>query len=350
VLYVGYPCNIRCKFCYYTFSPSKKWRSIKDTKADAKLFRDRFDQDRVDITGGEPTIYPSIYELVSYCRQIGLRPSLITNTQILKSKEVVQKFADHGLFDFLCSVHAIGEKYNDITQTGKDGWGNLVKAVDNLNHQGIPWRANCTLNRHVLSQLKDIAKFVFEHEGRVINFISFNPFYNWEQRGAVDFQARHTEIRPYLIEALDYCNKVGLEANVRYMPFCMLRGHEEKCYNFQQISYDSHEWNYNTWSFTERGLFDKKTRWLWRLTAGLSMKWVGKVIGEETVLRLWAKKNKAMLYKKGEACGKCGPGKICDHFTKQYADKYGFDEAEPYADIKTNDPVHFISNQEKVVD
>ncbi|MBL7076638.1 MAG: radical SAM protein [Kiritimatiellae bacterium] len=349
VLYVGYPCNIRCKFCYYTFAPDKRWRPIEETKHDANLFRKKYGHERVDITGGEPTIYPNIFDLSRHCSEIGLRPSLITNTQVLADEDTAQKFADSGVYDFLCSLHALGDLYNEITQT-QNGWGKLEKAVGNLNRLGIPWRVNCTLNRHILSQLEDIAKYAAENGARVINFISFNPFYEWEEKGGADFQARHSEIMPSLTKALEYCDRVNLEANVRYLPFCMMRGHEEKCYNFQQVPYDSHEWNYTTWSFAERGLFDRKTRWIWQGVAGNAMRWLGKTLGEETTSRWWAGRNKRNLYEKGAPCNKCRIEKICDCFTKQYATRYGFDEARPYDGVRITDPVHFISKQEKVID
>ena len=40
----------------------------------------------------------------------------------------------------------------------------------------------------------------------------------------IDFQARHSEIAPYLIEALEICDRVGYEVNVRYFPLCMMNG------------------------------------------------------------------------------------------------------------------------------
>jgi MoaA/NifB/PqqE/SkfB family radical SAM enzyme len=349
VLYLGYPCNIRCRFCYYTYAPTKRWRTLEEVKEDARIFRHRYGQDRVDITGGEPTVFPDIFPLVAYCRDIGLRPTIITNTQKLADPAVVSRYVDHGLFDFLCSVHAIGSVYDDITQA-RDGWSRLEKAIENLNDAGVPWRANCTLTRPVIPQLEEVARFVDSRHGRVLNFISFNPFYEWEEKGAGDFQARHSEIRPHLVRALEHCDRVGLEANVRYMPFCMMKGHEEKCYNFQQLSYDSHEWSYATWVFSERGLFDPKTRWLWRVAAGNGIRWLGRALGEERAFRLWALKNRRSLYRQGDPCAECGLRRICDRFTKQYADRYGFEEADPYLDLDVSDPLHFITRQEKVVD
>ena len=233
VLYVGFPCNVKCKFCYYSYNESKEWHSLDECKRDAYLFRKKYGNRFVDITGGEPTIYPYIDELITFCNEIDLKPTLITNVQALAKEDRVKKFKDRGIYDFLCSVHALENTYNDIIQS-KHGWKNLTEGIENINKHAIPWRANCTMTRLNMGQLKSIAQWVKDRNGRIINFINFNPFEEWKSKMDIDFQARHSEIGPLLMEALQHCDRIGLEANVRYFPFCHMKGHEEKCINFQQ--------------------------------------------------------------------------------------------------------------------
>lgn len=351
VLYVGYPCNLKCQFCYYAHNPERRWRTLEATCRDATTFRRRYGHDRVDITGGEPSVYPHILGLIAHCAEIGLRPSLITNTQVLADRDVAQRFKDHGIYDFLCSVHAIGDQYNEIV-CRKSGWSRVEQAIDNLNALEIPWRANCTLTRNVVPQLEDVVAFTAERGCRVLNFISFNSFYEWEHSTdpMVKFQARHSEIRDALHAALAACDRYGLEANVRYMPLCFLKGHEEKGYNFPQMPYDSHEWGFDTWCFSERGLFSRRTRLFWEYGVGTALRCAGCVLGRARVTRLWAEKNRRALYRKGEVCKRCSVAGICDGLTRQYAGRFGFDELEPFDGPRVTDPLHFISRQDKLVD
>ena len=92
VLYVGYPCNLRCVFCYYAYTTNKEWYSLEECKHDASLYRTEYGNEWVDITGGEPTIYPHIFELLGHCREIDLKPTLITNTLVLADEDKVKKF------------------------------------------------------------------------------------------------------------------------------------------------------------------------------------------------------------------------------------------------------------------
>ena len=48
-------------------------------------------------------------ELVRYCKEIGLHPTLITNGLVLAKKEKLQEFKDAGVRDFLVSLHGIAD-------------------------------------------------------------------------------------------------------------------------------------------------------------------------------------------------------------------------------------------------
>lgn len=339
VLYVGYPCNIKCVFCYYAYTPSKEWHTLEECTNDATLYRKKYGNEWVDITGGEPTIYPHIFELLDHCRKIDLRPSLITNTISLADADKVKKFQDHGVYDFLCSVHALTENYDMVTAR-KGAWKKLEQAVTNFGKVGMRWRTNCTMTSLNMRQLKRIAEFSFLNGSRAINFISYNPFYEWAQKMDIDFQARHSEIAPHLMEALDYCRKVGLEANVRYFPLCMMKGFEESAYNYPQLSYDPHEWDYCSW-------FSDKTR---NPASKLAKHYVDMADDEEKLHLYLAAITKFVGFDCNKTCRHCAAGAICDGFANQYARRFGISEMEPYTGSLITDPTHFIVNQKKIVD
>ncbi|KJU85157.1 Radical SAM domain-containing protein [Candidatus Magnetobacterium bavaricum] len=339
VLYVGYLCNVRCVFCYYAYTPAKDWHSLQECKKDAHQYRTVYGNECVDITGGEPTVYPHIFELLDYCKEIELTPTLITNMQALAKKEKALKFKEYGVYDFLCSIHALGDTYDDLTKV-KGSWKNVMTALENLHAIDMKWRANCTMtavNRH---QLRTIAELVYDAGGRVINFINYNPFGEWSTKMDIDFQSRHFEITPYLKEALDYCDSVGLEANVRYLPFCIMKGHENKCYNYPQLSYDIHEWDYCSWFCVD--------------TRNISYhvpKYIRSIFKSEDEYHLYiANKVKRDGFCQSDRCMFCSVGFICDGFTNQYASRFGTDEMQPYQGKIITDPAWFIRNQDKVVD
>jgi MoaA/NifB/PqqE/SkfB family radical SAM enzyme len=339
VLYVGFRCNIKCIFCYYAFNGDNKWKALGECKREATIYKSKYSNNCVDITGGEPTIYPEIDSLISHCGSIGLRPSVITNGIALGSRTKLNKLLDAGTHDFLISVHAIGDTYNEMT-CNNSGWEKLSTAIGLLNKTGTRWRANCTITNKNCNQLHEVARLVVENGALAINFISYNPFYEWEEKLAIDFQGKHSDISRHLLEALDYCDSQGIEANVRYMPYCQLKGHEEKCYNYQQLSYDSHEWDFCSW-FSEDvdNPSSKMPDYLRQLAES-----------EEQLHQFYADKTRQMSYKKGDKCATCSLFSVCDGFTNQYRRKFGTGEAAPYDGPAITDPLHFIRRQEKIID
>jgi hypothetical protein len=96
--------------------------------------------------------------------------------------------------------------------------------------------------RDNLTQLEAIARLAGEKGARVVNFLTFNPYFEWARDIEIDFQARHSEIAPYLARAIDTCTELGVEANVRYLPPCQLPGREAHVFTGFQLPYDTHEY------------------------------------------------------------------------------------------------------------
>jgi MoaA/NifB/PqqE/SkfB family radical SAM enzyme len=339
VLYVGQQCNARCVFCYYAFADDRRWGDLDELKTVAGQYRDEFDNTAVDLTGGEPTVYPGVLDLALHCSSIGLRPSIITNGLALADAGRLARLAEAGVYDFLVSVHALGDTYSELTGV-PNGWRRLDAALDNLQAGGYRWRLNCTMTVANLAQLPDIARLAVGRGARVVNFISYNPFYEWGTKTDIDFQARHSDIAPSLSEALDVCAAGGLEANVRYLPFCQMKGHEANCYNYGQLSYDPREWDMCSW-FSERA----------GNPASRMPAYVKTLVRSEAERHaFYVSRTRAISYTRGEACGHCALGPICDGLTNQYARRFGTAELAPYGGSVVTDPTRFIAEQEKVVD
>jgi|GEM_PF-1105668 len=248
-LWLGQTCNLRCKFCYYSSKikdithPEHAFMSIDKAKQICKTLVDVYKNNAVDIEGGEPTIYGDIHELIRYCNEIGLKPTLITNALVLHKIEYCKKFKEAGIADFLVSIHSLGKAYDEIV--GVDGASELqMKAIDNINATGIPFRINTVLSNEALPQLMDIARLAVEKGARVVNFIAFNPFID-QNTGDRNLETipRYSDIAKRLIPVIDYLDANSIEVNIRYLPMCIFEEKYRKfVQNFQQIIYDQHEW------------------------------------------------------------------------------------------------------------
>jgi MoaA/NifB/PqqE/SkfB family radical SAM enzyme len=258
VLWLGQTCNIRCHFCYFLDRINDKdhaehaFMGLEKAKKICHDLRFKYGNTSIDIQGGEPTIWRHINALVTYCAEIGLMPTLITNAIALAKIHKAQELKAAGIQDLLISVHGFGETYDKIVGM-PGGSEKQLQAIGNCIQVGIPFRFNAVLSKRALPQYEQIARFAVEKGARVVNILAFNPFGDQAQGGkrSTENVARYSEVAAALNRALDILEEGRIEANVRYFPICMVEPrHRKSIYNFPQLSYDGHEWDYNSWHWT----------------------------------------------------------------------------------------------------
>ncbi len=394
VLWLGQTCNLKCFFCYFIDKiadkehPEHPFMSLDKAKKICHTLRYMYGNRAIDIQGGEPTIYPYIFELIEYCAEIGLAPTLITNGIVLAKEDTAQKFKDAGVKDFLFSIHGLGETYNHIVGL-ENGSKKQMEALYNLQKLEIPFRLNCTMTKDVIEQLPQIAELAIDTGASAVNFIAFNPFADQQDKGARSTEnvPKYSYVRDNISGAIDKLESAGIEVNIRYFPHCMLEPrHRKNSYNFQQLSYDDREWDFNSWTWTTR--FNQRSNspeldkpipiLLYEIDEyndipfGASAKhgnpvhYLKEIDLEEHLLKLFSadipkdylyhqnaklRAEKHCKYLHNEACDKCSVKGICDGFHSDYAAIFGTDEAkEIILDEPISDPKFFIKEQEKIVD
>ncbi|HOC73914.1 MAG TPA: radical SAM protein, partial [Candidatus Hydrogenedentes bacterium] len=258
VLWLGQTCNQRCYFCYFIDRienhdhPEHAFMSLEKAKKICHTLRYVYGNNAIDIQGGEPTVYREILELVRYCREIGLIPTLITNGLALSGPGQIEKYRDAGLRDFLVSLHGIGDIHDEVVRV-KGAHKKIIAAIERMQALNFPFRINCTMSKPVVPILPEVARHAIQYGAYAVNFIAFNPFGDQEGKRRSDTVARYAEVAEKLTEAMDLLDAAGIETNVRYLPLCMAEErHRKNFYNFQQLTYDTHEWDFQSWAWTMR--------------------------------------------------------------------------------------------------
>jgi MoaA/NifB/PqqE/SkfB family radical SAM enzyme len=163
VLWLGQTCNLRCYFCYFlnriedAQHPEHPFMTLEKAKQIFHTLRYFYGNTAIDIQGGEPTIHPDILEMIRYCREIGLYPTLITNGLVLAKKEKLQEFKDAGIRDFLVSLHGIGPIHDEVV-CRKGAYEKIIAAIENMVELEVPFRFNCTMSKPVVPILPEIAR------------------------------------------------------------------------------------------------------------------------------------------------------------------------------------------------
>jgi len=394
ILWLGQTCNLRCHFCYFLDRiedkehPEHAFMSLEKAREICRTLVDYYGNNSIDIQGGEPTLWPHIYDLVAFCAQIGLSPTIISNVQVLSDRATVARYRDAGLRDVLVSIQGLGEVYDELVGQ----WGGHVrqmKALRHLQEVGIPFRFNTVLSKPALAQLNDIATLAVRTGAEVVNFLGFNPFNDQQtgKRSALNVP-RYSEVAGPLDAALDLLAAEGVEANVRYLPLCIVaERHRSSVYDFPQLPYDLHENDFASWSWTdlpaqrmadtpltppfglgrrlELGVLRSPLR---RLAAEMPRLGGGLHQIKQRLERRWATqpqdRSRDALYQEDarmraheytgyrhvDTCQSCDARSFCDGFYGDYVDLFGENEAVPIAlGGAVADPQHFSKQQLKKI-
>jgi len=332
VSYPTFACNIKCCFCYYYCVSKRPHRPLDEMKDELDKFRNEYKLEYVDISGGEPTIYPHINELVEYSAGIGLRPTIITNGQ---KTDTVRELINNGLEDLLMSIHGSGEDC-DIAMNRKGAFKRIQETAAMMNELGFGFRTNTTLISHNYKNLPKLAEQLIEIGPRISNLILFNPHEgtDWSKEGIVDFQVKYSELMPYVTETIDKLMAAGIWVNVRYLPLCQLKGYEKHVCNQHQWQWDPYEWEY----LSGFGMDSKQISKI-KQTAKKE-----KLFGATTedMIHTWITKNKTCAKNIFlDSCDKCANRDICDGIYPQYSRRFGLDEFVPTEGHLISDPLHY---------
>ena len=397
-MWLGQTCNLRCYFCYYLdriedrTHPEHAFMSLAKAQAICRTLVEVYGNNSIDVQGGEPTLWKPLPDLIRYCNEIGMKVTVITNAIVLDEMKRLQPYADAGIRDFIVSVQGLGPLYDEIVG-GKGMWRRQMKALRNLQEAAIPFRFNTVLSKPVLPQLPAIARLGIETGAQVVNFLAFNPFDDQRQPGKRSGEnvPLYSELAQPLEAALDLLDDRGVEANVRYLPLCMLPArHRKSAYNFQQLSYDLHENEFGGWTWTGEqpqrmaggeltptvqlgarpqlgGLRGPLRRMAARPAVGPAMQNVRRAVERmwsATANRLGRARTADELYRAeartrarenlgyrfGEACRDCDLREICDGFHGDYAALFGTAEARPvHVGGVVDDPTYYVRHQRKVL-
>lgn len=328
VLWLGLRCDVRCEFCYDEQIPKdqKEWVDFDDISKALTKYAKFYGNEYVDFMGGEPTYHPKIIDIVDHAASVGLRPTLITHGMRLADRKFATRLHDAGLNDVLMSVHAVGETLDRIHRRGTGNAVRQRRALEMLGELGVPVRFNVTVVKANLEELSEVARLAVEVGARVVNFLTFNPYFEWRGDPEIPFQVSHSEAAPRLMEAIDLLTDNGIECNVRYFPICLLPGYEQHVFTGHQLPFDDHEWDYNSWY--DRGVEGRP-----------SVQWYHQAADTQ---------QERHHYVQGAECNSCAARDICDGIHEQYMHRYGEGELRPYAGEVIDDPTHFIRNQPNI--
>lgn len=152
-------CNMYCDHCYRDAGAKA---SDELSTAEAKNLLEEIAKAGFKImifSGGEPLLRPDIFELVSYARNLGLRPVFGTNGTLI-TLDVAQKLKEAGAMGIGISLDSIEPQKHDHLRKYEGAWEEAIAGMKNCQKVGLPFQIHTTVfdwNQDELEKITDLA-------------------------------------------------------------------------------------------------------------------------------------------------------------------------------------------------
>ena len=199
------PCNMRCKFCFATFQDVKntilpKGHLPKAAAIDLVKKICSTSVSKITFAGGEPTLCPWLYDLISVAKKMGKTTMIVTNgTRI--NDEWIEKY--HEILDWIAlsidSVQDISNLGSGRAVVGKKviSRAEYISIAQRIKQSGIRLKINTVV--HSKNRYERLNEFIKEVQPERWKIFQVLPIQDQNDGCINDFIISDEEFQQYLI-------------------------------------------------------------------------------------------------------------------------------------------------------
>jgi MoaA/NifB/PqqE/SkfB family radical SAM enzyme len=225
-LHISYSCYNKCIFCSQA-GPIDQCSShplaYKDVEGVLEKNRRRYQA--VNLTGGEPTLFPEFEKLVKRTKGFGYRICVGSGGGRFSDKKFCEKAAPY--IDEVCfSCHGHTGRLHDLHTSNKGSFNRLKKAMENLAGHRVTVSANTVITRHNLPFLDRIIDML---AGRGVKMsLFFNLYPEGRALGKYgELVAALSGIKKKIPALSRLARRRGMFVGFYDIPDCILGGHQD---------------------------------------------------------------------------------------------------------------------------
>ena len=162
-------CNLRCSFCYAKDTGYiNKDISLDDLKRIIEIC-DKENVRYLVFTGGEPTLYPHLFDAVFLSKKHGFYVSMSTNGILLDDYKYCKKLEESNI-DYI-DISLKGTSRIDFKKTtGKDKYLNVLNGIKNISHTKLNYNCSMVLTKDNIKTFCDGVDDIFNSGAKTISF------------------------------------------------------------------------------------------------------------------------------------------------------------------------------------
>jgi MoaA/NifB/PqqE/SkfB family radical SAM enzyme len=213
-------CNQSCRFC----SNPENGREL--SLADACRLIDGYkDQgyDGVIITGGEPTLYPHLAEVIRYARMRDMAARLITNGQKTAERAYLVSLVEAGLSHMHVSLHSHKPAMQAFLSGNRDSLTNIARTLTAAGRLPLTVDINQTICKQNADHIDASVRWICEHFPFVRHFswTYLDPYMNRVAEHP-DVVPRLADSERSLLAAFRYLDESGRTFRIEKLPLCYM--------------------------------------------------------------------------------------------------------------------------------
>ncbi|MFH2028323.1 MAG: radical SAM protein, partial [Nanoarchaeota archaeon] len=199
ILKLNNKCNMNCLFC----ADSSIIRQQPDLKSEYILKslsekRKRFNS--LIITGGEPTIYNNLLNVLKYAK-FKLKYNkicLVTNGILLSYGKFLDNLINSGVDSFQISYSSLNEKKHNILSRTPNTFNHINKGIKNVIKRNKEVRINLVINKSNYRDLPNIVEHLIKLKISSITLAFMNPMGESVKNGKSTLAIQFTLVLPHI--------------------------------------------------------------------------------------------------------------------------------------------------------
>ncbi len=152
-------CNFNCKWCFANAGQNSKPVHMEKENA-FKLIETLADSGvgQITFSGGEPTIYPHIADVISKAHESGMVVHMNTNGYLL-SRELAERLKEKGLSQVQINIDSLHPETHDYIRGRQGSHERAILALKNARAVGLTCVSQTVLTKKNEDEIVDIFKF-----------------------------------------------------------------------------------------------------------------------------------------------------------------------------------------------
>lgn len=220
-LKIGFKCNNNCKHCVVADKRSTRDIPLEEITDIINQISNAY---AVQITGGEPTIYSYLPEILQACKKRNLCTVIQTNGTGFADLSFLKECAPN-LDHVHIAIHScIPEIHDNIVQSS-GMWDKTIKGLDNLISEKVFFTTQTVLSKYNIDSLYDTFCFIQEKKPETVMSMTYPHLMGNAYSNREDVAFRYSDYREEIQRVLKDFHKVLFTEAI---PYCYLHPYAQK--------------------------------------------------------------------------------------------------------------------------